>query len=207
MAEEPKTEGREIRAIAAPVEIRAAAAGTDGGAMATGYAVLYNTVTNICDIWQEQFAPGAFTASLRSDDVMALHSHDIGRVVGRTGAGTLSLSEDAKGIAFENVLPDTTDGRDLQVSIERRDIPGMSFGFIAIRQEWDESVEPVMRTIFEAQLVEITYTACPQYPETTVGLRSLEGARKERRDHNRQGGSLRIAARRARQAQLERGIH
>lgn len=201
----PKTDGRETRAISTSLEIRADAT-VGEKRVASGHAILFNHETDICGYWTEVIAPGAFTTSLAQRDVVALHSHDLGRVVGRKGAGTLSLREDAKGLAFENELPDTSDGRDLAVQIDRGDIPGMSFGFITRKQEWDETVEPPKRTILEAELYEITYTACPAYPDTTVGLRSLEHARAERRDHNRAGATARIAERRARQAQIERGI-
>ncbi|MEM9704125.1 MAG: HK97 family phage prohead protease, partial [Planctomycetota bacterium] len=57
----------------------------------------------------------------------------------------------------ENELPDTQDGRDLAISIERGDIEGMSFRFVARKQEWDETQDPPMRTVLEAELLEITY--------------------------------------------------
>lgn len=186
----PKTDGRERRVITTGLELRAAAA--DGGARtAAGYAALFGVRTDIGGYWSEEIAPGAFSRSLRENDVVALHSHDMGRVMGRTGAKTLSLREDDKGLAFENELPNTTDGNDLAVSIDRGDIPGMSFGFITRKQEWDETVDPPHRTILEAELYEITYTAFPAYPETEVGLRSLEEARasaaNERKERNRIG--------------------
>jgi len=199
-----KPEGHETRIVTIGLELRAAQAGEPQ--TAAGYAALFNVWTDICGYWREKIAPGAFAKSIAERDVCALHSHDTGRVVGRTGAGTLTLSEDSKGLAFENPLPDTTDGRDLVVSIERKDIPGMSFGFITTRQEWDDTVDPPERTILEADLYEITYTAFPAYPDTEVGLRSLEGTRQERRSHNKTAASARISARRARQAQLERRI-
>jgi len=203
----PKTDGRESRAIASKLELRSADAAQGVVGTAAGYAALFNVETNIAGLWRERFAPGAFTRSLANIDVVALHSHDIGRVVGRTGADTLTLREDDKGVAFENELPNTSDGRDLSVSIERGDIPGMSFGFISQKEEWDETVDPPLRTITEANLYEITYTCAPAYPDTTVGMRSLEHARTERREHNKSAAAHRIAARRARQAQIERGIH
>lgn len=193
-------DGRETRAFTQRLEVRAAAEGATR--TAAGYAALFNTETDIGGYWRETIAPGAFTRSLIERDVVALHSHDSGRVVGRKDAGTLSLREDATGLAFENDLPDTTDGRDLAVQIDRGDIPGMSFGFITRKQEWDETVDPPKRTIIEADLYEITYTAFPAYPDTTVGLRSLEHVRGERRELP----NHRNAARRARQAQLERSI-
>lgn len=201
---EPKIDGRETRAIITPLELRAAAE----GAVRTGvgYAALFDTWTDIGGMWRERIAPGAFTASLAERDVLALHSHDSGRVVGRLGAGTLTLREDAKGLAFENPLPDTNDGRDLIVQLERGDIAGMSIGFVSVRSEWDETKDVTERTILEAMLFEITYTAYPAYRDTEVALRSLEQVRDERRDHNRAGAGARLAARRARQAQIERGI-
>jgi len=197
--------GRETRAVTTGLEIRAVSAEGEARS-ASGYAALFNVETDIGGYWTETIAPGAFTKSLAERDVVALHSHDTGRVVGRTGAGTLTLREDSKGLAFDNDLPDTSDGRDLAVQIERKDIPGMSFGFITRKQEWDETVDPPKRTILEAELYEITYTAFPAYPDTEVGLRSLEGARSERREHNKAGAGARIAERRARQAQMERGL-
>jgi hypothetical protein len=82
----------------------------------------------------------------------------------------------------------------------------MSFGFCTRKCEWDETVEPPKRTILDVDLYEVTITAFPAYPDTEVGLRDLEGARNERREHNKTGARGRIAARRARQAQIERRI-
>lgn len=193
-ATKPKTDGRERRAVTAPLELRAVQG--DGEARtAAGYAALYNVEADIGGYWIEVIAPGAFDASIQERDVIAIHSHDASRIVGRMKAGTLTLRSDAKGLAFENVLPDTSDGRDLTVQIDRGDIAGMSFGFRTVKQEWDESIDPPKRTVLEAELYEITYTALPAYPDTEVGLRSLEGARQERREHNKTAASSRIARR------------
>ncbi|WP_341210682.1 HK97 family phage prohead protease [Sphingomonas paucimobilis] len=200
----PKIDGRETRAIITPLELRAAAEGSVRTGV--GYAALFDTWTDIGGMWRERIAPGAFTKSLQERDVLALHSHDSGRVVGRLGADTLILREDAKGLAFENPLPDTNDGRDLIVQLDRGDIAGMSIGFVSVRSEWDETKDMTERTILEALLFEITYTAYPAYRDTEVALRSLELVRDERRDHNRANAGARLAARRIRQAQIERGI-
>lgn len=205
MADTPQTDVREKRALTDGLELRMV--GDDGEPRtAHGYAVLFNSPANIYDLWTEEFAPGAFTKSLQERDVIALHSHDVSRVVGRKNAGTLTLREDAKGLAFENPLPDTNDGRDLAVQIDRGDIAGMSFGFRATKQSWDDTVDPPKRTITEAELYEITYSAMPAYEDSEVGLRSLEAARAEKRQHNKAGALSRIAARRARLARAERRI-
>jgi hypothetical protein len=54
-------------------------------------------------------------STLKASDVRALVDHDTGRVIGRTSAKTLRLSEDDTGLRAEIDLPDTTDGRDLAV--------------------------------------------------------------------------------------------
>lgn len=198
-------DGRERRVLDRPLEIRELTAGADDRTV-RGYAAIFDVATDVCGCWIETIAPGAFTATLRSADVLALYSHRTDRVLGRTSSGTLRLTEDSKGLAVEIDLPDTTDGRDLAVLIERGDVKGMSFGFITRKQQWDETVEPPKRTVQEVELIEVTITAFPQYPETEIGLRSLEQFRDERRQHDRAGGGARIAARRARQAQIERGI-
>lgn len=201
----PAAEGRETRAIGTKLEIRMAG-GDDDPKTASGYVAMFNNDTDIGGWWIERIAPGAFTKSLKEHDVVALHGHRADRPLGRKSRDTLTLTEDDKGLAFENILPDTSDGRDLSVQLERGDIEGMSFGFVTRKQEWDETVDPPIRTIIEADLFEITYTAFPAYPDTEVGLRSLEQLRSEKREHNKTGAQGRIAEKRARQAQIERGI-
>lgn len=203
--EEPKINDRETRAIGAKLELRASES-EDGTKTAAGYAALFNADTDIGGWWIERIAPGAFSKSLKENDVVSLLGHRADRPLGRKSRETLRLTEDDKGLAFENDLPDTTDGRDLAVQLDRGDIEGMSFGFVTRKQEWDETQDPPIRTIIEAELHEITYTAFPAYPDTEVGLRSLEAIRREKREHNKSGAMSRIHARRARQAQIERNI-
>ena len=201
-------DGREIRANVVQLEIREASVGAATRTV-TGYAAIFNSETDICGMWIEKIAPGAFSASLATRDVLALYAHDTARVVGRASVGTLRVAEDSKGLKVEIDLPDTTDGRDLAVLIERGDVGGMSFGFNTRKQTWDETVEPPRRTIEEVDLYEVTITANPQYDDTEIKLRSqqiLEHVREERGQHNRVGALSRISARRARQAHVERRI-
>lgn len=44
----------------------------------------------------------------------------------------------------------------------------MSFGFRASKQEWDFDKTPSMRTILTAELIEVTVTSMPAYPESAV---------------------------------------
>jgi len=183
----------ERRATTTPPEIRA----ENAGKVARGYAALFNARTDIGGYFYETIAPGAFTETLRTADVRALIDHDSGRVIGRSSAGTLRLREDDKGLFVEIDLPDTTDGRDLAVQLERGDISGMSFGFRVTLDEWDESGDIPERTIRKVELFEVSAVAFPAYPDTSLALRSLDEARKELRRKNFTAASRRIAERKA----------
>lgn len=166
----------ETRTLSRPLEVRKA--GTEGRTIG-GYAAVFNSDTDIGDCWREVIAPGAFSGSI-GGDVRALIDHDSGRVIGRTTAGTLRLSEDETGLACEIDLPDTQDGRDLATLIERGDISGMSFGFIVTKQEWDETGDVPVRTIQAVDLIEVSVVAFPAYPDTSIGMRSLEQLRRKK---------------------------
>ncbi|MGE8143058.1 HK97 family phage prohead protease [Novosphingobium sp. NPDC080210] len=178
----------ERRALTAAPELRA-----DGGAkVARGYAALFNSETDIGGYFREKIAPGAFKDAI-GGDIRALIDHDTGRVIGRSASGTLRLSEDEKGLFVEIDLPDTTDGRDLAVQLERGDISGMSFGFAVTHDEWDETGDIPLRTIHAVELFEVSAVAFPAYGDTSIALRSRDEARKERekseerKQHNQEG--------------------
>lgn len=171
----PNRSEKQIRSLVRKVETRA-----DGERMTVaGYAAIFGEVADIAGIYREVIARGAFSRSLRTDDVLALFGHDSGRLLGRTTSGTLRLAEDAKGLSVEIDLPDTTDGRDVRTLIARGDISGMSFGFNIVHEEWDFSAEPPLRTIIDVDLVEVSVVSAPAYAGTSIALRSLESARAE----------------------------
>jgi HK97 family phage prohead protease len=142
----------------------------------TGYAALFNAVTDL-GMFREQIAPGAFSASLaKPDDVRALWNHDPNIVLGRNTAGTLTLSEDERGLRIEIDPPDTQWGRDAVTSIRRGDVSQMSFGFFTHRESWD--YEQNMRTLEEVELFDVSPVTFPAYADTTVAVRSMEHGRK-----------------------------
>jgi len=196
----------EKRALATPPELRVA----DGVNTAKGYAALFNSRMQFGDWFEEEVAPGAFTETLKSADVRALIDHNSGRVIGRSAAGTLRLSEDAKGLAVEIDLPDTTDGRDLATLMERGDISGMSFGFRVTKETWDETGDIPLRTIQACDLFEVSAVAFPAYEDTEIALRSLETvkdeARKAEAERNRRAAEARITERKAAAEQKFRRI-
>lgn len=137
-----------------------------------GYVIKWNSRSHVLwDEFVEQFAQNAFSNSLSSGaDVLCLYEHDYTNLLGRTTSGTLQLTEDATGLRFELTPPDTQLGRDVLTLVERGDIDGMSFGFRAIKDQWDIGQEPYIRTVLEAELREITITSLPAYPDSGVEI-------------------------------------
>lgn len=146
---------------ASPIELRAK------GRRLEGYAALFNTEARIGP-FTETIRAGAFAGSLAAD-VLALVDHDPSRVLARTKSGTLRLSEDTRGLAFDLDIPDTGAGRDVLALAERGDLGGMSFGFSATEELWEgEKRELRAVTLHEISVV----AAWPAYQGTSVDARS-----------------------------------
>lgn len=140
----------------------------------SGYAAVFERLSVPIYDFREKIRRGAFTASLKKNNIRALWNHDSGTVLGATKSGTLRLSEDDKGLRFELNPPDTQAGRDAVELIKRGDVEGMSFGFRVIKQEWDESDKKnIVRTLVDVDLREVSITAFPAYPDTKVKVRSI----------------------------------
>lgn len=141
----------------------------------SGYAALFDSPS--LDMgWTEQIDSHAFDSVMASNpDVRALWNHNADHVLGRTTAGTLRLTVDSRGLAYEVDPPDTQLARDLMTSMRRKDVTGSSFGFIAKRDQWTENADgSVTRTILEFdELSDVSPVTYPAYPATSSGVRSL----------------------------------
>lgn len=136
----------------------------------TGYAAVFNSPTLLYDGLEEVISPGAFSKSLSNSDIRCLFDHDWGKVLGRTKSGTLRLEEDERGLKFEVELPNTTDGNNLIISMERGDINQCSFGFIPTEEVWDYKADPVLRTVNEVELFEVSVVSLPAYEDAEATL-------------------------------------
>ncbi len=155
---------------AGEIEVREAEDGEPAGI--TGYAAVFGKWSEDLGWFKEEIAPGAFKNTIKDGDVRALVNHDPSLIIGRTKNGTLRLSEDDKGLLYNDDLPDTSYARDLQVSIKRKDITQSSFGFQTIRDEWSD--EGDRRTLIEVKLFDISPVTFPAYKQTKVKLRLQE---------------------------------
>ena len=137
------------------------------GRRLVGYAARFDAQTRIGG-FREVIRRGAFAKTL-DRDILALVDHDPKQLLGRTRSGTLKLSEDASGLAFELELPSTRAADDVLALASRGDLGGMSFGFVATDDRWDGD----LRELRAVELHEISVVqSWPAYEQTEVSLRN-----------------------------------
>jgi HK97 family phage prohead protease len=157
----------------------------DGTMTLRGYAAVFNDAS-VPLPFIETIAPGAFRKTLsETPDVRLLINHS-GLPLARTKNGTLTLTEDDRGLYMDAQIADTNEGRDLYKLVERGDVDQMSFAFRVIRQKWSE--DRTTRTLTEVSLADgdVSVVTYPAYPTTTVeareALRTAIEAIKEGRE-------------------------
>lgn len=144
----------------------------------TGYAAVFDSLSEDLGGFREKIDKGAFKKTIKKDDVRALKNHNADYVIARTKSGTLKLSEDEHGLMIDATPPDTQWARDLMSSIDRGDIDQMSFGFQTVSDRWETQSKEEIRTLMEVRLFDVSPVTFPAYADTEVGLRSLEEYRK-----------------------------
>lgn len=163
---------KEFRSIVSdPVDIRE---DDNGKIKVSGYAAVFNSRANIGDMFEEQIQRGAFTDAIGRDDVVFLINHE-GLPMARTRSGTLTLTEDSRGLYIESEL-DSSDPDVARIipKMKRGDLDKMSFAFMPEVQEWDDSGDIPLRTITRAALQDVSIVTFPAYQDTEIGLRSYQ---------------------------------
>lgn len=158
----------------------------------TGYAAVFNSMSEDLGGFREIVAPGAFSETLDAD-VRALWNHDANLVLGRTKSGTLALSEDDRGLRVE-ITPPESAGWMLE-AMDRGDVDQMSFGFFVDDDEWKMQDGEPLRTLRKVRLFDVSVVTYPAYPETEAAVRSLDQfrARAIAPDFTRAKARLRLA--------------
>jgi HK97 family phage prohead protease len=151
----------------------------------SGYAAVFND-SSVPLPFKESIAPGAFRKTLsETPDVRLLVNHE-GLPLARTKNGTLTLSEDDRGLYFSAELADTQEARDIHTLIARGDVDQMSFAFRVIRQKWSEDRSRRVLTEVSLSDGDVSVVTYPAYPTTSVEareeLRKAIGAVKEGRE-------------------------
>lgn len=177
----PKTRTREERVFPLTVEVRAGEG--DDPARIVGHAAVFNRWSEDLGGFVERIMPGAFAKTIGEADIRSLFNHDPNFVLGRTKSGTLTLSEDKKGLLIDAVAPETDTIRDLVLApMERGDVDQASFSFRTIRDEWrDPDAKDNKhgkaglweRDLLEVGLYDVGPVTFPAYTQTDMGVRSL----------------------------------
>jgi uncharacterized protein len=165
----------ERRNLAQPVELRAAAAGSDSPGTLFGYAAKFGVFSQDLGGFVEQIDPAFFNKSL-ADEVRVLcrYNHQDMALLGTTDAGTLTLGVDDVGLFYEDVLPNTQQGRDCAVLAARGDLRYSSFAFYCFEDDWAMTPQGhPLRMLISGQLVDVAPVNSPAYLDSTAGLRSL----------------------------------
>ena len=181
---------RKLRYYASPVDVVMEAGSTPTAF--TGIAMNYNKPsremrTKDGVIYREMFAPGSFAKSLAdlTRDVICTVSHNDHQPLGRKSRGTLTLTDNPETLIAMCLIPPTSYANDLQISISRGDVAGMSFTYDDEIFEWfgpGKKDELPVCYITEASLFEVCFSSAPFYEDTTAGMRSMPklGEVKER---------------------------
>jgi HK97 family phage prohead protease len=182
-----------------PFEIRSGDGEGDGLTL-DGYGAVFGSPTRI-DSWEgvfdEEIARGAFKKSLSERTPVLQFDHGHHPMVGSIPLGSFeTLSEDTQGLHVVARLHDNWLVQPVRDAIQSKAIPGMSFRFSVVKDEWRDASgalvkgeeiakrlwasdplvpESIMkRTLKEVRLFEVGPVVFPAYTDTSVGVRSRE---------------------------------
>jgi HK97 family phage prohead protease len=162
-------DGTENRRIAfSNMEVRAMGDGTK----LVGYAAVFDSPSEPLP-WTEYVKRGAFTKTINDGaDVRLLIDHE-GVPLARSTSGTLTLTEDDRGLLVESDLdPTNPDAARLISALRRGDISQMSFAFRTIKDSWNN--DRSVRELREVQLFDVSVVTFPAYESTVAELRAKQ---------------------------------
>lgn len=140
----------------------------------SGAAAVFGQVSQNLGGFVEQIAPGAFTRTLQTADVVALFNHDASQILGRVSAGNLTLEETDLGLMYAVSVPSTRAGLDAAENVAAGLVTGSSFAFRAIADTWSETDTGFpLRTVTEAALFDVGPVTFPAYLQTEQGDAAL----------------------------------
>nr|DAG54315.1 MAG TPA: prohead serine protease [Caudoviricetes sp.] len=180
MLTKPDRQTRQIRSIPGAFQTRTLESGEP---VIEGYFAVFNSDYPLWPGATERVAPGSFADELHAD-VRALCDHDTRIVLGRTTAGTLTLTEDERGLyGIIKINTADSDAMNLYARVQRGDVSQCSFGFDILDEEYIINPDgSELWLIRKVKLYEVSVVTFPAYEETSVSARSADTpARRERR--------------------------
>ena len=151
------------------LELRAMAEGEDDWTV-RGYAAVFDSPSEPLP-FTEYVKRGAFKKTIKDGaDVRLLIDHT-GVPLARTKSGTLTLTEDDKGLFMEaNLDPANPDAVKIRSALKRGDLSQMSFAFETIKDSWNP--ERTVRELKEVRLHDVSIVTYPAYEETSAEIRN-----------------------------------
>lgn len=191
-------------------EIRVAS--DDRGTYIEGYAAVFDSESEDLGGFTEIIKPGAFTDALAGCDVRFVVNHDPNLILGRSTAGTLTLTQDARGLKYRVYPPKSFISEHYVESARCGNISGNSFRFYVPEdrsgESWESASGRTVRTITRfAKLDDVCLATYPAYPGTNglaVSARSLEALEAHRRTRPRRDTWEHTAYARLRMAETDR---
>jgi len=153
------------------LELRAMADGEDDWTV-RGYAAVFDSPSEPLP-FTEYVKRGAFKKTIKDrSDVRLLIDHT-GVPLARTKSGTLTLTEDDKGLFMEARLdPANPDAVKIRSALKRGDLSQMSFAFETIKDSWN--AERTVRELKEVRLHDVSIVTYPAYEETSAEMRNKQ---------------------------------
>lgn len=150
----------------------------------TGLAAVYESRTNIGNLFYEVIERGAFDET-DFTDVLFFVNHDLTKIpLARSrrnnGNSTMQLKVDERGLNIETNLDveNNTDARSLYSAIKRGDITGMSFLFSVKEDAWEEldAKIPTRRIKRISRVREVSAVNFPAYEATEISARETRSS-------------------------------
>ncbi len=188
---QPTRDGRELRSLRRDLAgVRREKRADDKSSIKGLAAVYYRAGDATTEYWLywdmvERIMPGAFDRAIKeAHDARGLFNHDSSQLLGRVSSGTLMLSVTSDGLAYEIPSdPSDPDHQRVAAKIDRGDVTGSSFAFIARETSWTELKTDAgdwiyIREVKDVDLFDVGPVTWPAYEGTTAGRSSAPGADK-----------------------------
>ena len=135
-----------------------------------GYAAMWDSPSEPLP-WTEFVRRGAFSKTINDGaDVRLLVNHE-GVPLARTKSGTMTLTEDERGLWVEADLdPANPLAAGVISAIRRGDMTQMSFAFETIKDSWSDDRRT--RELREVRLYDVSIVTYPAYEQTIANIRS-----------------------------------
>ncbi|MEM4260542.1 MAG: HK97 family phage prohead protease [Candidatus Woesearchaeota archaeon] len=137
--------------------------------------------------FREVLRKGCFTKTILENRIYALINHNSDKCLGNSKSGTLVFNDTDNYLECRIEINDKVSfARDLYECVSRGDVVGLSFGFSAIKENWDNTNN--IREIKEAKLYEVSFgVVFPAYTTTTsfVEARSIINIIENATEENR----------------------